>query len=496
MKIIRQSAKNWNNFGKYNTAKNETAVSWQMDSTPGWFLSRNISNTVCVDHKRKLKESMYNIKKRYNDNVLIYNTASEAIVILTQREYVKLLELTKGEFLCQENEKEYLNTIFDLGLVVYEEDLESTKIKYIINSSKYNTEKLKSFVIYPTNECNARCFYCFAKEEVRTNLKMNDETVSNVNEFIKNVVTENDEVVFRWFGGEPMMAVDVIRKIIESVKNDKRNLIYHSIMTTNGSLFTSELLDEAINVWHLRKLLIPIDGIAKTHNQRKNYYHSIHKDEYRFVLDLIKNALEKGVHIVCRLNLDKNNISEVDGVLNDLSVFASTPHFFLQVTTLHIPEFAVRGNTSAYIRYEEINEIFKPIFEKLVRYGFYKSLTNLFPRRKMSVCEAQLNNHFLIGADGKLYACEQQNQTAETSIGDCKYGVVHNKALHSWYELKIDEECEKCSFFPVCLGGCQFYRIREDGAVSPCTRFKYYYDDIFDLIMSHLEDSEEISKIL
>lgn len=489
MKIVRQSAKNWNAFGRYNTAKEESAVSWQMDSTPGWFLVSNTRNIVRVDRDRKLKKSMYNITKRYDDEVLVYNTASEAIAILTTDEFDELSNFAESKYSYRGADEEFLNIVFDLGFVVYEEDVETSKIKYIINSSRYNTENIKSFVIYPTNECNARCFYCFAKEEVQTNLKMSNRTIADVNEFIKNIVSEKDEVVFRWFGGEPMMAVDVIRKIVRALKSDNRNIPYHSIMTTNGSLFTTELLEEAVSLWNLRKLHIPLDGFAKTHDRRKKYYTSLHKDEYKFSIELIKEALDKGIHVVCRLNLDKNNLSEVDRVIEDLSEFATNLHFFLHVTTLHIPEFAVCGNTSMYIKYEELNDLFAPIFEKMVKHGFYRSLVNLFPRRNMSVCEAQLNNHFLIGADGRLYACEQQNQTPGTSIGDCKHGVIHNKALESWYECKIDEECESCSYFPVCLGGCQFYRMRADGAVSPCTRFKHYSDSIFDLMMAHIEDA-------
>lgn len=488
MFILRSSAKNWNKFASYSVMRRNTAQSWQIDSTPGWFCENAIEQDVLVDCSKEFKCSQYNIIQSINNKTIIYNTASEAVVSFSNSEFESIYTAIKNNKPVDES---ILKSLFQLGIIVYAEEDEKFKVQYIRNSSIYNTSKIKSFVLYPTTECNARCFYCFAHDDIIRGEKMTIKTADNVLNFIFRQVCEGDEVVFRWFGGEPLLAVDVIDYIISNFKEHFRDKVtFHSIITTNASLMTEGLLNHAILNWNLRKLLIPIDGYKDNHNRRKNYKISATEDYYQSLKNIIALSLDKGVYVICRLNLDEKNIADFDDILQDYKQFSAHPHFYIQATTLHVPEFMADKGNQTFFKVEDFDNLYYSILLKLLEGGFYKSILDIIPKRQLSVCEARLNNHYLISSDGRLYACEQENHIPQNSIGDCLFGIIHNKNLKKWINNQIPAECVECPYIPICLGGCEYYRTRQDTNVSPCTRVKFYINALMKLIYNYLPEYE------
>lgn len=472
MEIIRYSAKGWNKYASYSELKTENIHSWQIDSTPGWFCENLIEENTYIDWSRGFKLSCFNIVEKHNNKVAIYNTASESIILLENKEYEDLEKWIVNPRI--EISQYFLSNLFTLGIIVYLEEDEMFKVDYIINSSIYNSSNIKSFVIYPTTECNARCFYCFAHEDICNGLKMSYETAADLIEFICKQVGPNDEVVFRWFGGEPLVATDVIDYIISNFRERMPNNCYHSIITTNASLLTPELLIHAIKEWNLKKLLLPIDGYRNTHDKRKNYRGNDCISYYSALRLIIEQALSLGVYCVIRFNIDRVNINELDEVLMDFKEFNTRSNFFFQATTLHVPEFMIGKNTDRFFTYNDFEGFYGLVFDKMLEYSYYKSIPEIFPKRQLSVCEAKLSNHFLISSDGNIYACEQENHTASSSLGNCKTGVITNIQLEKWINTKLADSCKECRFVPVCLGGCEYYRQRNDEFVTPCTRAKFY----------------------
>lgn len=485
MHIIRDCAKFWNRFADYPKTNKKTAKSWQIDSTPGWFCDSSSDSEVVIDCEQKFKFSYYNLVYKTSDAVLVYNTASEAIVSFTNDEFNAI------EIWLRSNlnpiQIEDIQALARQGIIVYENEDELFKIKYIINSSVYNTARIKSFVIYPTTECNARCFYCFAHDDIIHGQKMSKETADSLLDFIVGHIEDGDEVVFRWFGGEPLMACDVIDYIICSFRERLNTTEYSSIITTNASLIDEKLLEHAVSVWHLKKLLIPVDGAQNSHNKRKNYKERTTVNHYKALLDVIHLVLEKGIYCVTRVNLDHNNIAEFEQILKDLHSFGSHPNFYLQATTLHTPEFLAKCRNSVFYKTEEYEVLYAMLFRKMLEYGFYRTAAEIVPRRQLSVCEAKLNNHFLVSSDGHIYACEQEAHLPSNSIGHCKYGISHNKNISKWINGDVAKECAECQYLPICLGGCSYYRNRKDGLVSPCTRAKYYMPALLKLVQEEID---------
>ena len=79
---------------------------------------------------------------------------------------------------------------------------------------------------------------------------MTQETAEKVVEYIIKNVTESDEVVFRWFGGEPLVGDRIIDYITENVdKHFDGKLKFSSIITTNGFNISDDLIKRAKEKW-------------------------------------------------------------------------------------------------------------------------------------------------------------------------------------------------------------------------------------------------------
>lgn len=480
MIIIREAAIDWNRYGCYESKfKLESAseMTWHLQSWQSWLpedSTKRIDNTDICDCG--LKYSFFCLSKTFGDNTIIWNTASESIIALSANEKAELdIFLKTG----QSNDLD-VSTLFNQGILVLNDDDEFSKFDYIRNRAATKEDKAKNFIIIPTTECNARCFYCFAQEDLKDQKRMSTQTADEVIRFLISQVSEEEEIIFRWFGGEPLIAADIIDYIITSLDSHYLGkLQYHSIITSNTSILTDSMIDKAINCWHLKKIHLTIDGYKNEHDQRKRYMAS-EVDQYSFLLERIQLLLEKGVYTIVRLNLDKHNFESIDLILDDLAIFKDYGNFFVHLTNLQ-PH--VEGKTpSRYFLYTDYPTFYRVIYDKLLSKGFYKSIDALVPKRQMTLCTAGLNNFILINNVGNLYKCDKECHNQANCIGNCKVGIVHNRRLSYWMDTMLATECRSCKFLPICQGGCKFYRESENSNLTPCIKQRYFSDTILELI--------------
>ena len=144
-----------------------------------------------------------------------------------------------------------------------------TKEQYL---NEIATHPIRHFNINLTNQCNLRCYYCFAEHNPRN---LSWETMKAIIDFAINQYFEKgkweDTLNFTFFGGEPMLRYDeIIVPIVKYVKEifiekqlDKKYWPTYSI-TTNGTLLTRERLE------FFREnnfcILLSIDGNEESQN--------------------------------------------------------------------------------------------------------------------------------------------------------------------------------------------------------------------------------------
>jgi putative peptide-modifying radical SAM enzyme len=116
------------------------------------------------------------------------------------------------------------------------------------------------FHVILTTGCNLQCRYCFGEslddfdedfsDDLEVNYSLPRKVTYNV-ELLKDFCSKDPDCVLTFYGGEPLMQLDTLRKIMDNVKPK----LY--MMQTNG-LLLDKLEPQYVNWFHT--LLVSVDG--------------------------------------------------------------------------------------------------------------------------------------------------------------------------------------------------------------------------------------------
>ena len=154
------------------------------------------------------------------------------------------------------------------------------------------TDSVSEITLMLVQSCNMSCKYCYAEEGVYNDEgKMDINTAKNSFEFlVKN--SKVDELGVILFGGEPLIAYDVIKELLEYIRRREKEIgkKVHINMTTNGTLINEEVekLFETYDV----HMMISIDGDKETHDSNRYFKNKI--GSYELVLEKTKKFREQG----------------------------------------------------------------------------------------------------------------------------------------------------------------------------------------------------------
>lgn len=122
-----------------------------------------------------------------------------------------------------------------------------------------------NLIIMPTEQCNFRCTYCYEDFEVG---KMPTEVLAGLLNLIRIRAPDLSRLSVSWFGGEPLLAFDIIREIMEfSWLQVARNplLAIDGNITTNGYFLTPDRIEYLCDRG-VRTFQISLDGPEDVHN--------------------------------------------------------------------------------------------------------------------------------------------------------------------------------------------------------------------------------------
>ena len=187
---------------------------------------------------RNYKLSKYNKLQKYDSDIVIYNMASDSIVIFDDKEVMGLfsekisnLKVSDDVFRC----------LVDQGIIIPDNLDEDLRLSIVRQNQITNPDKELKIAINTTYGCNARCDYCF--ECNADHSKMSYETADIVADYICKAIDEDTLVTYRWFGGEPLLACDIIDRIINRVNEYfSYKVKYRSVILSNGTVYDEEIL--------------------------------------------------------------------------------------------------------------------------------------------------------------------------------------------------------------------------------------------------------------
>lgn len=395
------------------------------------------SKSICLAYSSKnnsfleLSEDLYNFldEKVKNNTIEIQNQLPEDIQIKLEQE----------GFICSQSE--------DDDFVI--------KSQFITQSVQHNKSKL-NLVIVPTLSCNFNCPYCFEKDKRAS--KMTNQTVDNLISFIKGF-GDAKSLTLTWYGGEPLLAIPVIEKILNRITTEvSAKILKHSIIT-NGYLFDNKAI-ELFKKYPLDSIQITLDGIKDRHNSLRALK-SNNAPTYDNILNNIDNIVNKlpNTELHIRVNIDKNNANDFFQIHNDIQGKYAGKNIIVYPGIIRLENEDMTNIVEpAFGRWETANMLYDLYSKGILKGDIYPTL------RIAKTCCASCVSSYIIGPMGEIYKCWNDVSDKSKIIGYIDRPEIVNKTLYyryhqgcAWYN---DPICKKCFFMPICNGKCAWYNER------------------------------------
>lgn len=284
--------------------------------------------------------------------------------------------------------------------------------------------------LFPTEQCNFRCTYCYEDFEIG---RMKPDIILGIKNLIKNRAEELEYLRISWFGGEPLMAVNIVEEInsfVLELFSHKKDFIFHSDMTTNAYLLNLNTAEKIINVG-VTDFQISIDGIEEIHNQTrkradgKGTFETIWKN----LLNL--KSLSQNFHVMLRVHYTPKNLMKLPELIKMLnSDFSDDTRFSVIFKSVGRYGGENDENITPVSREDEI------IVENNLNTKMLKA--NLINKDNKSsdfqICYAAKPNAYAIRANGKINKCTVALSDEKNDIGsiniDGTFELNHQKHSH------------------------------------------------------------------
>ncbi|MCI9174751.1 MAG: radical SAM protein [Lachnospiraceae bacterium] len=244
-----------------------------------------------------------------------YETQRNEIIAVNEELYEQIINLDlKGESGNTQIGSETscaVEELRELGYLrePYIKKLEHPATKYL---NIILERKVSKILLQLTQRCNLRCLYCVYSEEKNfgtrshSNKDMSYETAKKAIDFYMEHSVDCEEKVIGFYGGEPLLKFDLIKKMIEYCnKTFRGNSIVYTI-TTNGTLLTDEIMDFLIRN-HVY-ITISLDGPKAIHDKNRKLIDE--SGSYDIViknLEKLKHKCENKMQYAVNMVVDPDN---------------------------------------------------------------------------------------------------------------------------------------------------------------------------------------------
>ena len=335
--------------------------------------------------------------------------------------------------------------------------------------------RIRQVVLQVTQQCNLRCSYCVYSGNYDTrqhsDKRMSEETALKAIDYVIRHSSEVDEVCFSFYGGEPLLEIELIKKCIAYVKKNMEGRKYTFSMTTNGTLLVPETVHFLVEN-HFR-LSVSLDGPKEEHDANRRFRTG--KGSFDTIMKNIQHIKEhypefwENIYFLITLNPKM----DLDKVCDFFATTELLPHHLIQFNhveniNLNNPELIQFGDQyhlsqkykylkalmalSGMIKEEQVDKLYeRTLIDKKLFLDTLKD-GNILQRcvHHGGPCIPGARKLF-VSVDGVFFPCEKVVENPKSrSIGKLDHGleVERMKRLLNLGDL-TKEECKECWLFKI-----------------------------------------------
>ncbi|MGP3562249.1 radical SAM protein [Geobacillus sp. BK01] len=414
--------------------------------------------------------------------LILYNSYTGAIGAVAEDEKAAVLKALKRTGIDRELSP-VEQTLVECGFLVAENVDEKRRAQFL-HQSLHRTDVMH-LVILPTEACNFRCVYCY-QDFSRGQMKR--EVIDGLKRFLTETIPRLTHLTVSWFGGEPLLAIDVIEEIstviIEQTK--RYGVTYQADMSTNGYGLSKETMRRLLRC-EVTRLMVTLDGSKDVHDARRVLANQ--GPTYETILGHLRDiqTLDDSFEVDIRVNFDEDNLERIPSFLDELACYFAGDRRF-QLFCRPVGRWGGANDERLPVCDHRTAEV--KIWE-LTEYGIKKGLSMSSMVESMlmpsgAVCYAAKPHSFVIGADGQVYKCtcafdEEYNRIGRLHADGTMDVDMDKLALWVTSGEETDEQCQACFFRPACQGNhCPLYRLRT--GKRPCPHEKRKIKEVLRLI--------------
>ena len=335
---------------------------------------------------------------------------------------------------------------------------------------------LSLMTLQVTQNCNLRCKYCVYSgsyiNRIHANKRMSWEVAKRAVDFYYGHTKNSNEVSLGFYGGEPLIEIELIRRVVVYAEEVFKGKKLSFNMTTNATMLTDEIVQFLLE--HNFHIAISLDGPKKIQDGNR-----VFADKESGTFDTVMKNLEQIKHRYPEF-LNKITFNAVIDLSKDIGC---ANDFFMSYDM--VKDIFVMGNMiNNANRKEELETDRQYVADAL--YEEFKVLlyycTNIFKTYKPTLMDGRFRGikqlyynrmvaknsktnydcpggqclpgaqRFFVNADGRFYPCERVDEASETyCIGNIDDGFDMDKISKLLNVAQLTEkECKNCWCFRLC----------------------------------------------
>jgi uncharacterized protein len=413
-------------------------------------------------HKFKQGEDCYVV----DINSGAVHIVDELVYDLLEDDGLKKVEDLLVEFKDKYEEKEIREAYNELEQLIKEEILYSKDLYESIALASDNSESfIKALCLNIAHDCNLRCKYCFADEGEYKGCRklMTAEIGKKAIDFVLKKSGPRKNIEIDLFGGEPLMAFDTIKEIVEYAKDQQKlhNKNIRFTMTTNATLLNDEIMDYLDK--NMGNIVLSIDGRKDVNDKVR-----VRVDGsgcHDTIMPKIKKMVEmrdKSKQYYARGTFTRENTD----FFEDVKFLANEGFDEISIEPVVLP-----NEHPLSLREEDLPTIFEQydkLYEEMLKrhregkeFKFYHFNIDLqggpCVYKRISGCGAG-HEYVAITPDGDIYPCHQFVGNESFKLGSLEENNELNKEIPKQFKsahIYNKPECKKCWARFYCSGGCQ-----------------------------------------
>ena len=265
-------------------------------------------------------------------------------------------------------------------------------------------------ILMPTEACNFRCVYCYEHFQYK---RMEPHVVQGTKALIAKRAPTLRRLSLGWFGGEPLLAFDIIEDIASFAQSCARRhpgLVLFSDITTNAYLLTrsrfGRLLDCGVS-----RFQISFDGPREYHDRKRVLAGGKGTFDRIWANLLAMRSEPRSFEVLVRLHADKENQSAIQQFLFDFeSAFGGDPRYRIFLRPLG----RFGGPNDEKLQVLEGDEA-ERVVQSLRNSAIDRNLSTYAPEG--SVCYAARPDSFVIRANGRINKCTMALEHPANQVG-------------------------------------------------------------------------------